>query len=113
MLQKNQTTYDLILLGGGSGGLTAARFAASLGARTLLIEKERLGGECLHSGCVPSKSLIHVARTLHQAQRAQRFFQKPSSFEVDMVQIAAYIQEVIGQIRETERSSVEGVAVQF
>ena len=55
--------YDLIVIGGGSGGLTAAEFAASLGARVALVEaNERLGGECLHAGCVPSKALIHAAR---------------------------------------------------
>ena len=46
--------YDLTIIGGGSGGLTAARLATSLGANVLLIEKERLGGDCLHYGCVPS-----------------------------------------------------------
>jgi pyruvate/2-oxoglutarate dehydrogenase complex dihydrolipoamide dehydrogenase (E3) component len=113
MPEKNQILYDLILLGGGSGGLTAARLAASLGARTLLIEKERLGGECLHSGCVPSKSLIHVARTLHQARRVQQFSEKSLPLEVDMPQVAAYIQEVIEQVRESEHPFVEGVTVQF
>ncbi len=46
--------YDLTIVGGGSGGLTAARIATSLGANVLLIDKERLGGDCLHYGCVPS-----------------------------------------------------------
>ncbi len=113
MQQKNDISYDLIILGGGSGGLTAARLATSLGARTLLIEKERLGGECLHSGCVPSKSLIHVANSIHQAQCVQRFSGKPLSIEPDMACVAASIQDVIEQVRETERPSVEGVTVRF
>jgi pyruvate/2-oxoglutarate dehydrogenase complex dihydrolipoamide dehydrogenase (E3) component len=46
--------YDLTIIGGGSGGLTAARIATSLGANVLLIDKERLGGDCLNYGCVPS-----------------------------------------------------------
>ena len=55
--------YDLIVIGGGSGGLTAAEFGASLGAKVALVEADaRLGGECLHAGCVPSKALIHAAR---------------------------------------------------
>lgn len=113
MEQHHETPFDLIILGGGSGGLTAARLARSLGARTLLIEKERLGGECLHSGCVPSKSLIHVAHILHQARQAQRFSRKMDAFEVDLAPIAAYLQEVIEQVRETERPSVDGVTVRF
>ncbi|MGZ6368876.1 MAG: FAD-dependent oxidoreductase, partial [Ktedonobacteraceae bacterium] len=56
-----RTRFDLTIIGGGSGGLTAARLAASLGAKVLLIDKERLGGDCLYTGCVPSKSLIHAA----------------------------------------------------
>jgi pyruvate/2-oxoglutarate dehydrogenase complex dihydrolipoamide dehydrogenase (E3) component len=113
MLQKNSAHYDLTILGGGSGGLTAARLAASLGARTLLIEKERLGGECLHSGCVPSKSLIHVARLLTQARQAQRFVKGPISFEPQMPQVAAYIQEVIKQVQTSEQQAVEGVTLRF
>lgn len=113
MQQNHALSYDLIILGGGSGGLTAARLARSLGARTLLIEKERLGGECLHSGCVPSKSLIHVARLLHQARQVQRFSRKVDTFAVDLVPLAAYLQEVIEQVRETERPFLDGVSVQF
>jgi pyruvate/2-oxoglutarate dehydrogenase complex dihydrolipoamide dehydrogenase (E3) component len=109
----NQFSYDLVILGGGSGGLTAARLAASLGARTLLIEKERLGGECLHSGCVPSKSLIHVARLVHQARAAQRFLGRQTSFDVTMPQVAAYIQEVKSFVQTTEEQHVDGVTVRF
>lgn len=61
--------YDLMVIGGGSGGLTAAELGASLGARTVLIEKsDSLGGECLHAGCVPSKALISAAREIHTAR---------------------------------------------
>lgn len=59
MLAK--TDYDLVVIGAGAGGLTAAGLAASLGARTLLIEKDRTGGECTWSGCVPSKALIALS----------------------------------------------------
>lgn len=53
--------YDMTIIGGGSGGLIAARTAAALGASVLLIDKEELGGDCLHYGCVPSKSMIHFS----------------------------------------------------
>ncbi|KMJ59515.1 pyridine nucleotide-disulfide oxidoreductase [Bacillus sp. LL01] len=60
--------YDLIVVGGGSGGLTVAAGASSLGAKVALIEKEvQPGGDCLHYGCVPSKTLIEEANKLHQA----------------------------------------------
>lgn len=113
MHQRSHASYDLTILGGGSGGLTAAQLAASLGARTLLIERERLGGECLHSGCVPSKSLIHIARLLHQIGKAQRFLGVESPVRVTMSQVAAYIQEVISAVQATEQEFVEGVSVRY
>lgn len=66
-------TYDLIVIGGGSAGLVAAGGAASLGARVALIEKNALGGDCLYTGCVPSKTLIKSARFAHQLKRAADF----------------------------------------
>src|SRR5690242_16546234 len=95
--------YDLAILGGGSGGLTAARIAASLGARVLLIEKKRLGGDCLYTGCVPSKSLIHVARIVHQARKAAQQGLTTHHVEVDMAHVAEYIQGVIKRVYEAER----------
>ncbi len=53
---------------GGSAGLTAARTAGRFGARTLLVERDRLGGDCLWTGCVPSKALLHVAAEVHAAR---------------------------------------------
>ncbi|NJK63492.1 MAG: FAD-dependent oxidoreductase [Synechococcaceae cyanobacterium SM2_3_1] len=63
--------YDVIVIGGGSGGLVVASAAAQLKAKVLLVEKEhRIGGDCLWYGCVPSKSLIHVAHLAHQVRQA-------------------------------------------
>jgi dihydrolipoamide dehydrogenase len=65
--------YDFVVIGGGSAGLVAAGGAASLGARVALIEKNALGGDCLYTGCVPSKTLIKSARFAHQLKRAADF----------------------------------------
>lgn len=66
--------YDLGIIGGGAAGLTAAAGGAQFGAKTILIEKaEKLGGDCLHYGCVPSKTLIRTAAVWAQAKRAQEF----------------------------------------
>ena len=60
---------DLVVIGGGPGGLVVASVAAQAGLKVTLIEKSSLlGGDCLHSGCVPSKALIHMARTAHAAR---------------------------------------------
>src|SRR2546425_13088573 len=53
--------YEIIVIGGGSAGIVSANVAAGLGVRTALVEKERIGGECLWTGCVPSKALLHAA----------------------------------------------------
>jgi pyruvate/2-oxoglutarate dehydrogenase complex dihydrolipoamide dehydrogenase (E3) component len=105
--------YDLTIIGGGSGGLTAARLAASLGARVLLVDKERLGGDCLYNGCVPSKSLVHVAQVIHQARIARRLGLTSTNVDVDMVRVADYIQSVIKQVHEAERIYTKDVTVRF
>lgn len=65
------TNYDLIVLGGGAGGLTVAAGAASMGAKVALIDKEKaLGGDCLHYGCVPSKAVITAAKQVYTARKA-------------------------------------------
>jgi pyruvate/2-oxoglutarate dehydrogenase complex dihydrolipoamide dehydrogenase (E3) component len=107
------TQYDLTIIGGGSGGLTAARLANSLGANVLLIEKERLGGDCLKYGCVPSKSLIHAARVIHQAKNAAKLGLIPIDLEVDVAKINDHIQAVIGRVAESEKVYIEGVTVKF
>ncbi len=109
----NRTHYDMTIIGGGSGGLTAARIAASLGANVLLIDKERLGGDCLNYGCVPSKSLIHVAQVVHQAKDAAKLGLLPIKLDVDMAKVSNYIQGVIDRVAEGEKVYTEGVAVKF
>ena len=105
--------YDVAVLGGGSGGLTAARLAAALGARTLLIDKERLGGDCLHYGCVPSKTLIHVARVFSLAKASLDLGLPSADLKVDMARVSAHVQRVIEQVSEAEQVYVKDVAVRF
>ena len=66
--------FDIGILGGGAAGLTVAAGAAQLGAKCLLVEKEKaLGGDCLHFGCVPSKTLIRTANVYQQMKNAARY----------------------------------------
>ena len=62
-------SHDLLIIGGGAAGLTAASGAAQLGVKVALIDRERLGGDCLYYGCVPSKSLLRSATLYAQARR--------------------------------------------
>ncbi len=108
--------YDLIVIGGGSAGLVAARLGATLGARTCLIDKERLGGDCLHYGCVPSKSLIHAAKLVKTARAAFSLTDEPEHTgfpPINMAKIAARIQSIITQVGQSELNYIKEVEVKF
>ena len=110
--------YDIAVIGGGAAGLTTASGAAQLGAKTLLIEKEpSLGGDCLHFGCVPSKTLIHSAKLYYNMQQGERFgLPAVSPPAVDFTKVAERIQSVIDVIQvhdSVERFNKLGVEVQF
>jgi pyruvate/2-oxoglutarate dehydrogenase complex dihydrolipoamide dehydrogenase (E3) component len=94
--------FDIGIIGGGAAGLTVAAGAAQLGAKTLLIEKEKeLGGDCLHYGCVPSKTLIRTARVAHLMKRAQDFgLPRVEVPPVDYRQVVGRIRSVIGEIQK-------------
>jgi pyruvate/2-oxoglutarate dehydrogenase complex dihydrolipoamide dehydrogenase (E3) component len=95
-------TYDLVIIGAGSGGLTAAGFAAQLGAKTALIEKSRIGGDCTWTGCVPSKALLKAAKVAHEARTAARYGVAVSPPTVDMAGVRAYVQRAIQEVYQFE-----------
>jgi len=93
--------YDLIVIGGGAAGLTASTGAASVGAKTLLIEKEeKLGGDCLHYGCVPSKSLIKSAYVHNALKHSQEYgLPKVDVPPVDFAKVRDRIKNIIASIQ--------------
>ncbi|MEJ2696488.1 MAG: FAD-dependent oxidoreductase [Candidatus Sulfobium sp.] len=110
--------FDIGILGGGAAGLTVAAGAARFGGRTLLIEKwKELGGDCLHFGCVPSKTLIRTARVYHLMKNAEKFgLPRVDPKPVDYREVAKRIQYVIGLIQKhdsKERFCGLGVKVEF
>jgi pyruvate/2-oxoglutarate dehydrogenase complex dihydrolipoamide dehydrogenase (E3) component len=110
--------FDIGILGGGSAGLTVAAGSAQLGAKTLLVEKENvLGGDCLHFGCVPSKTLIRTAHVYHLMKNAHRFgLPSVPAPPVDFQEVARRIQSVISIIQRhdsEERFCGMGVRVVF
>lgn len=110
--------YDLGVIGAGAAGLTVASGAAQLGAKVVLIEKEpALGGDCLHHGCVPSKTLIKTARVYHQIKSAQNYGLPPiPAPPVDFARVADRIREVIAVIQRhdsVERFRALGVETVF
>jgi len=110
--------YDIGIIGGGSAGLTIAAGAAQFGAKTLLIDKEdRLGGDCLHYGCVPSKTLIKTAHVYHLMKNASSFgISQHEIVPIDFRDVASRIKSVIATIQKhdsVERFCGLGAKVEF
>ncbi|NQY26207.1 MAG: mercuric reductase [Piscirickettsiaceae bacterium] len=114
MAQK--TDYDLCIIGGGAAGLVTAAGAASLGAKVVLIEKHRLGGDCLYTGCVPSKTVIHSAKVAHTIKESHRFGISAQLDVVDQSKVMQRVSEVIKTIEPNdspERFRAMGIEVIF
>jgi pyruvate/2-oxoglutarate dehydrogenase complex dihydrolipoamide dehydrogenase (E3) component/uncharacterized membrane protein YdjX (TVP38/TMEM64 family) len=86
---------NLVVIGAGSAGLVSAYIAAAVKARVTLIEKHRMGGDCLNTGCVPSKALIKSARLLSQIKRAQEYGLKTARAEFDFADVMERVQRVV------------------
>ena len=98
-------SYDLLVIGGGSAGLTAAKFAARFGKSVALIEKERLGGDCTWTGCVPSKTLIASASRAHSVRTSAAYgIERGGPVTVDMAAIKQRIGRTIGEIYDADDS---------
>lgn len=113
-----KSNYDLIVIGAGSGGLGVGIGMATFGFDVLMIEKNKanIGGECLNSGCVPSKALIHVAEKVHQARQAQAYG-ITSGGSVDMQKVMQYVHDKQDDIRAHENAEYlrknEGVEIEI
>ena len=94
--------FDLAIIGAGAGGLTAAAFAAQLGANVALIEKNRIGGDCTWTGCVPSKALLKAAKMAHDVRNAGRFGIISAAPVIDMVAVRAYVRRAIDEVYQYE-----------
>ncbi len=109
-------TYDFVVIGGGTAGLVSAFGAAGLGARVALIERDRLGGDCLNVGCVPSKALLRSARAVRDADRASRVGVELPRPQPDFGRIMARLAErraVLAPNDSAERLTGAGVDVLF
>ncbi|MFI9825689.1 FAD-dependent oxidoreductase, partial [Streptomyces sp. NPDC052013] len=92
------TTADLVILGGGSGGYAAAFRAAELGQSVILIEKDKLGGTCLHRGCIPTKALLHAAEVADTARAGGQFGVRATLEGIDLAGVHAYKDSVVSRL---------------
>ena len=91
--------YNLIVIGAGSAGLVSAYIAAATKAKVALIEKHRMGGDCLHTGCVPSKALIRSTKLLSHIARSREFGIRVARAEVNFADVMQRVQDVIAKIQ--------------
>ncbi|MFP7230686.1 dihydrolipoyl dehydrogenase [Bacillus subtilis] len=92
------TEYDVVILGGGTGGYVAAIRAAQLGLKTAVVEKERLGGTCLHKGCIPSKALLRSAEVYRTAREADQFGVETEGVSLNFEKVQKRKQAVVDKL---------------
>lgn len=113
-LKPRHFDRNLVVIGAGAGGLVAAYIAAAVKAKVSLVEKHRMGGDCLNTGCVPSKALIRSARLLAQIRQAKDYGLREAKADFDFAEIMERVLRVVGQVAphdSVERYSELGVDV--
>ncbi len=91
----SEQKFDLVVLGGGSGGYAAALRASQRGLSVAVIEKDRVGGTCLHRGCIPTKALLHSAEVADVSRESAKFGVRTTFHEVDIAAVAAYREAIV------------------
>ena len=110
---NDQQTFDLVVLGGGSGGYAAAFRAADLGMSVALVEKDKVGGTCLHYGCIPTKALLHAAEVADATRGGAAFGIKASFDGVDAAAVNAYKDGVVSRLYKGLQGLVKANGVTF
>lgn len=106
--------YDIVVIGGGSAGLVTSYIASAVNAKVALVEKHKMGGDCLNTGCVPSKALIRAARAAHEIRTAHRFGVSASEPAIDFAKVMGHVHQAISDIEphdSVERYNGLGVEV--
>jgi pyruvate/2-oxoglutarate dehydrogenase complex dihydrolipoamide dehydrogenase (E3) component len=113
----SRARYDLVIVGMGSAGMTAAEFAATLPIKVCAIERDRVGGDCLWTGCVPSKALLASAKAAHTMRHAERYGLSAVEPEVDRARVWERVRAVQAQLAATtdapEHFTAKGIEMRF
>ena len=101
-------SFDLIVLGAGSGGYACALRAAQLGFSVALVEKDKVGGTCLHRGCIPTKAMLHAAEVADSVRNGSQFGVHAAIDKVDLASVVSYADSVVGRIYKGLSGLVSG-----
>ena len=93
----SERTYDIVVLGAGSGGYATALRASQLGMTVALIEGDKVGGTCLHRGCIPTKAYLHAAETADAVRESESFGILSTLNGIDMTRVGAYRDSVVAK----------------
>ena len=105
--------HDVVILGGGSGGYACALRASQLGLSVVLIEQDKLGGTCLHRGCIPTKALLHAAEVADTAREGEAFGVHSTFNGIDMPKVNEYKDGVIGRLYKGLQGLVKSRAITY
>src|SRR3954453_13308935 len=98
MSAEAESTFDVVILGGGRGGYACALRSAELGLSVALVEKAKLGGTCLHVGCIPTKALLHAPAVADAARDSEQFGVRATFEGIDMPAVNAYKDGVVSRL---------------
>lgn len=113
MTSANSTSVDVVILGGGSGGYACALRSAELGLSVVLIDKDKLGGTCLHRGCIPTKALLHAAEVADSSRESAHFGVNTTLQGIDMPKVNEYRDGVVGRLYKGLQGLVKSRNVTF
>ena len=105
--------FDLLILGGGSGGYACALRASQLGLSVALIEQDKLGGTCLHRGCIPTKALLHAGEIADNAKHASEFGVNAQFNSIDMAGVNSYKDGVVSKLHKGLQGLVKSRSVTY
>lgn len=98
--------FDVIIIGGGPAGLVASKVLVAFGKKTAIVEREKLGGDCTHSGCVPSKTLLKSAQAVYDAKNISKYGLKVKDIEIDTSNVLSHVRDVVAEIYSHETPEI-------
>jgi dihydrolipoamide dehydrogenase len=109
----NRQIHDVVILGGGSGGYAAALRAAELGLSVALVERDKVGGTCLHRGCIPTKALLHAAEVADSARDSEQFGVRATLDSIDIAGVHKYKDGVVARLHKGLQGLVAGRGITY